>query len=104
MQRHVAVRVRAYVASEKIFGRILFYAGASVKLDGWRKICYIFAEVIDMAKLSGSMADKLKNMARGLKEEESSTGVKHVADKIKSQTQGQKKISADDGKASGRKN
>ena len=57
-----------------------------------------------MAKLSGSLADKLKNMARGLKEEESSTGIKRVADKIKSQTQGQKKISADDGKASGRKN
>jgi len=57
-----------------------------------------------MAKLSGSMADKLKNMARGLKEEESSTDVKRVADKIKSQTQGHKKISSDDGKASGRKN
>ena len=57
-----------------------------------------------MAKLSGSMADKLKNMARGLKEEESPTDVKRVADKIKSQTQGHKKISSDDGKASGRKN
>ena len=56
-----------------------------------------------MAKLSGSAADKLKNMARNLKEEESSTGIKRVADKIKSQSQAHKKEPLGSGKVSGRK-
>ena len=57
-----------------------------------------------MAKLSGGMADKLKNMARNLQEEESSTGIKKVAEKIKRQTQANKKENLSDGKVSGRKN
>lgn len=57
-----------------------------------------------MAKLSGGMADKLKNMARNLKEEESSTGIKKVADSIKRQNQANKKENLSDGKVSGHKN
>lgn len=58
-----------------------------------------------MAKLSSSMADKLKNMARNLKEDEPATGLKGIADKIKRQSQSQsnKKQISSDGKASGRK-
>ena len=58
-----------------------------------------------MAKLSSGMADKLKNMARNLKEDEPATGLKGVADKIKRQTQSQsnKKQVSSDGKVSGRK-
>lgn len=56
-----------------------------------------------MAKLGSGMADKLKNMARGLKEENQSTGIKGIADKIKRQTDAHKKQSISDGKASGRK-
>ncbi len=58
-----------------------------------------------MAKLSAGMADKLKNMARGLKEEEDSKGgMKKISDTIKSRSQGNKKTSTDGGKVSGRKN
>ena len=57
-----------------------------------------------MAKLSGGMADKLKNMARNLQEEESSTGIKKVAETIKRQNQANKKENLSDGKVSGRKN
>lgn len=57
-----------------------------------------------MAKLSGGMADKLKNMARNLQEEESSTGIKKVAETIKRQNQTNKKENLNDGKVSGRKN
>ena len=57
-----------------------------------------------MAKLGSGMAEKLKNMARNLKDEEDSKGsVKKISDKIKSQTSGHKK-DTDGGKVSGRKN
>ena len=68
-----------------------------------KKICYIFAEVIDMAKLGSGMADKLKNMARGLKDDNQSGGIKGVAEKIKRQSDAHKKQSINDDKASGRK-
>ena len=58
-----------------------------------------------MAKLGAGMADKLKNMARGLKEEdESRGGIKKVSDSIKNRSQGNRKTSTDGGKVSGRKN
>lgn len=57
-----------------------------------------------MAKLSSNMADKLKNMARGLKEDTPATGVKVVANKIKQQSQAHKKRTTDGDKLSGRKN
>lgn len=56
-----------------------------------------------MAKLSSNMTEKLKNMARGLKEETPSTGIKGVADRIKQQSQAHKKQSTDGDKLSGRK-
>ena len=56
-----------------------------------------------MAKLSANMTEKLKNMARGLKEETPAAGIKGVADKIKQQSQAHKKQSTDGGKLSGRK-
>ena len=70
-------------------------------LDGSEKICYIFCEVISMAKLSSGMADKLKNMARDLKDEKT-TGVKKLGDKVKS-SEARKKQSISDEKVSGRK-
>ncbi len=57
-----------------------------------------------MAKLSAGMADKLKNLARGLKEEDNAPGIKGVAQKIKQQSQAHKKQSTDGDKLSGRKN
>ena len=58
-----------------------------------------------MAKLGAGMADKLKNMARDLKEDKSSPGIKGVAEKIKQQSQGvHKKEVSNAGKVSGRKN
>lgn len=56
-----------------------------------------------MAKLSANMTEKLKNMARGLKDETPAAGIKGVADKIKQQSQAHKKQSTDGGKLSGRK-
>lgn len=67
------------------------------------KLLLSLYEVIEMSKISGSAAEKLKNMARGLKEEESSTGIKRVADKIKTQSQAHKKENLGSGKVSGRK-
>ncbi len=58
-----------------------------------------------MAKLGAGMAEKLKNMARDLKEEEDSKGsIKKIGDTIKGRSQGNKKTSSDGGKVSGRKN
>ena len=54
-----------------------------------------------MAKLSSSMADKLKNMARDLKDEQT-TGVKKLGDKVKS-VEARKKQPINDEKVSGRK-
>ena len=57
-----------------------------------------------MAKISSDMAGKLKNMARGLKEEEDSKGsIRKIGDKIRSSSD-HKKDTSDGGKASGRKN
>ena len=50
-----------------------------------------------------NIAGKLKNLARDLKDENSSGGIKKVGDKIK-QAEVRKKESTDGGKASGRKN
>jgi len=56
-----------------------------------------------MAKLGSGMADKLKNLARGIKEEENSQGsVKKLGDKVR-QSETRKKQSTSDGKLSGRK-
>ncbi len=56
-----------------------------------------------MAKLGSGMADKLKNLARGIKDEENAQGsVKKLGDKVK-QSEARKKQSASDGKLSGRK-
>ena len=56
-----------------------------------------------MAKLNPGAAEKLKNMARGLKNDNAG-GIKGVADKIKQQSEGHQKNSISDGKVSGRKN
>lgn len=50
-----------------------------------------------------NIAGKLKEMARDLKEEEKSGGIKKLGDKIK-QAEARKKESTDGGKLSGRKN
>lgn len=56
-----------------------------------------------MAKLSSSMAEKLKGMARNLKDDADSKGnIKKISDTIKSRTVGRKK-DTDGAKASGRK-
>ena len=55
-----------------------------------------------MAKLSSGMADKLKNLARDLKDDDKST-VKKLGDKVKS-AEARKKQSISDEKVSGRKN
>ncbi|MCR5834431.1 MAG: hypothetical protein K6G55_07285 [Selenomonadaceae bacterium] len=54
-----------------------------------------------MGKLSSSMAEKLKNMARGLQDEDNSDGIRGVAKKIKQSQSGRKNVS--DRKESGRK-
>ena len=56
-----------------------------------------------MAKLSSGMADKLKNLARDLKDDDKTTGVKKLGDKVKS-VEARKKQSISDEKVSGRKN
>lgn len=57
-----------------------------------------------MAKLSAGLAGKLKDMARGLKEEEDSKGtIKKLGEKIKGRPDGRKKEVSDGGKVSGRK-
>ena len=58
-----------------------------------------------MAKLNSNMADKLKNMARKLQEDDTATGVKGVANKIAQQTKSQSHIKqvSSDAKLSGRK-
>ena len=53
-----------------------------------------------MAKLSPSMADKLKNMARDLKDD--NKGVKKLGDAVKN-AEARKKQNVGDGKVSGRK-
>ena len=56
-----------------------------------------------MAKLGSGMADKLKNLARSIKDEENSQGsVKKLGDKVR-QSETRKKQSTSDGKLSGRK-
>lgn len=56
-----------------------------------------------MAKISSGMAEKLKGMARNLKDEADSKGsMKKISDTIKSRTAGRKK-DTDGAKASGRK-
>lgn len=58
-----------------------------------------------MAKISSNMAEKLKNMARNLKDEEGSKGtIKKLGDSIKRQSEGHKKEVTDGGKVSGRRN
>ena len=58
-----------------------------------------------MAKISSSVAGKIKNLARNLKEEEDSKGaIKKLGEKIKGSTGGNKKEISDGGKLSGRKN
>ena len=57
-----------------------------------------------MAKISPSLAGKLKNMARDLKEEDDSKGsMKKLGEKIKGQSDVHKKEISDGGKVSGRK-
>ena len=68
-----------------------------ILIDGVKEIWYIGDEVSVMAKLN---ADKLKNMARSLKDEQS--GVKKSGDAAK-QSEVKKKISISDSKVSGRK-
>ena len=56
-----------------------------------------------MAKMSSTRAEKLKGMARNLKDEADSKGsMKKISDTIKSRTAGRKK-DTDGAKASGRK-
>ena len=57
-----------------------------------------------MAKISSGMAEKLKSMARNLKDDADSKGsMKKISDTIKSRTAGRKQ-DTDGAKASGRKN
>jgi hypothetical protein len=67
-------------------------------IDGVKKICYSCVEVINMAKIN---AEKLKAMAREVKDENKSTGVKKLGDKINSGATQKKSIG--DSKVSGRK-
>ena len=55
-----------------------------------------------MAKLSSGMADKLKNLARDLKDEDKPGGVKKLGDKVKN-AEARRKQAVGDGKVSGRK-
>ena len=66
-------------------------------IDGVKKICYSFDEVIVMAK--PNLAGKLKNLARDLKDEEKNSDVKKDASK----SEVRKKQNISDEKMSGRK-
>ena len=67
-------------------------------IDGVKEICYICGEVIHMAKPN---IGKLKEMARDLKDDKKSGGVKKLGDKLKESETKKKPIT--DGKVSGRK-
>lgn len=68
-------------------------------IDGVKKICYSCGEVIVMAK--PNIAGKLKELARELKEDKNSGGVRKLGDAVKNAEAKKKPIS--DGKVSGRK-
>ena len=67
-------------------------------IDGVKEICYSCGEVIYMAKPN---VGKLKEMARDLKDDKNSGGVKKLGDAVKNA--GTKKKPITDGKVSGRK-